>query len=64
MTGLPVTAGGLLSDAREINKIIEENKADMVYLGRELLRNPYWALYAARELDFALEWPKQYERAK
>lgn len=64
MTGLPVTAGGMLSDAGEINTAIEENKADMIYLGRELLRNPYWALHAAKELKFDLEWPKQYERAK
>lgn len=64
MTGLPVAVGGLLSDARGVETLIAENKADMVYLGRELLRNPYWALYAAKELNVDLEWPKQYERAK
>ncbi len=64
MTGLPVTAGGMLSDAGEVNQIISEQKADMIYLGRELLRNPYWPLNAAKELNYDLEWPKQYERAK
>lgn len=64
MTGLPVSAGGLLSDANEINNILNQDKADLIYLGRELLRNPYWVLKAAKELDVDLEWPKQYERAK
>lgn len=64
MTGLPVTAGGLLTDAKEVDGILADNKADLVYLGRELLRDPYWVLHAAKTLNFDLEWPKQYERAK
>lgn len=64
MTGLPVAAGGLLSNADEINDILVSNKADLVYLGRELLRNPYWTLKAAKELECEIEWPKQYERAR
>lgn len=64
MTGLPVAAGGLLSNANEINDILVSNKADLVYLGRELLRNPYWTLKAAKELECEIEWPKQYERAR
>ena len=63
-TGLPVAAGGLLSDANEVNGIIEQGKADQVYLGRELLRNPYWTLQASVRLGYDLEWPKQYKRAK
>ena len=64
ITGLPVVAGGLITKAKEANEIILEQKADLVYLGRELLRNPYWALQAAKELDFDLEWPAPYRRAK
>ncbi len=64
MTELPVTAGGLLSDAKEIDRLIQQNQADMIYLGRELLRNPYWVLHAAKELNIDLEWPRQYKRAK
>ena len=64
LTGLPVAAGGMLSGATESNRILEDGKADMIYLGRELLRNPYWMLSAAMELNVDLEWPKQYERAK
>jgi 2,4-dienoyl-CoA reductase-like NADH-dependent reductase (Old Yellow Enzyme family) len=36
----------------------------MVALGRELLRNPYWALTAASKLGVDIDWPKQYEVAK
>ncbi|MFA5635508.1 MAG: NADPH dehydrogenase NamA [Anaerovoracaceae bacterium] len=63
LTGLPVAAGGLLSDPTEVNKVIEEEKADQVYLGRELLRNPYWALHASRTLGVDMEWPAPYKRA-
>jgi len=63
LTGLPVAAGGLLSDPAEVNAIIEQGKADQVYLGRELLRNPYWALHASRALGVDLEWPAPYKRA-
>lgn len=64
MTGLPVTAGGLITGVHEVEEILEQNKAELVYLGRELLRNPYWPLRAAKELDYEIAWPKQYERAK
>ncbi len=63
LTGLPVAAGGLLSDPTEVNTFIEQGKADQVYLGRELLRNPYWALHASRTLNVDLEWPEPYKRA-
>ena len=63
LTGLPVAAGGLLSDPAEVNAVIEQGKADQVYLGRELLRNPYWALHASRTLGLDLEWPAPYKRA-
>jgi NADPH2 dehydrogenase len=36
----------------------------MVFLGRELLRNPYWAFNAEKELSDDVEWPVQYERSK
>jgi len=64
MTGLPVTAGGMFSEASYAEQVLEEGKADMIYLGRELLRDPYWAFHAAEELNYELVWPKQYERAK
>lgn len=64
LTGLPVTAGGVIFDPGYANQIIEEGKADFIFLGRELLRNPYWPLMAAKDLDVDIEWPQQYLRAK
>lgn len=62
-TGLPVAAGGLIIEPSLADSILEEGKADLVYLGRELLRNPYWPLHASLELDAVQEWPEQYKRA-
>lgn len=64
LTGLPVLGGGLMTDAEEVNRIVEEGKIDAVYLGRELLRNPYWPLQAAKALNVEYEWPVPYQRAK
>jgi NADPH2 dehydrogenase len=63
-TGLPVMAGGLISSADMAEEIIQNERADLIFLGRELLRNPYWPLQAAKELHVDLEWPVQYQRAK
>jgi 2,4-dienoyl-CoA reductase-like NADH-dependent reductase (Old Yellow Enzyme family) len=57
-------AVGLITTAQEANHIIESNKADVVLLARELLRDPYFPLRAAHELKQETSWPKQYERAK
>lgn len=63
-TGLPVIAGGLITKPQEAEEILERGDADFIYLGRELLRNPYWPLHASEELHAQMPWPKQYERAK
>ncbi len=63
-TGLPVIAGGLISAPRQADEIIRNQRADMVFLGRELLRNPYWTYAAAKELKQSVDYrPVQYERA-
>ncbi|TYP52463.1 NADPH dehydrogenase NamA [Thermosediminibacter litoriperuensis] len=64
VTGLPVIAGGLITVAEMAEEILQNERADMVYLGRELLRNPYWPLNAAKQLGDDIEWPEQYERSK
>jgi len=64
MTGLPVIAGGLITEAVMAEEILQNERADMVYMGRELLRNPYFPLHAAKEVRDDFAWPKQYERAK
>jgi len=64
VTGLPVAAGGLVTDPLYAEEIVASGSADMVYLGRELLRNPYFPLCAAVRLGADVAWPKPYERAK
>lgn len=63
-TGIMTGAVGLITSAEEANSIIKENKADLVLLGRELLRDPYFPLHAAQSLGIDVQWPLQYERAK
>jgi NADPH2 dehydrogenase len=63
-TNLPVMGGGLISAPRQADEIIRNCRSDMVFLGRELLRNPYWAYGAAKELKQPLDYrPIPYERA-
>lgn len=56
-------AVGLITSPAQADHIVRTGQADVVLLGRELLRNPYWPLAAARELGQAVNWPKQYLRA-
>ena len=63
-SGILTGAVGLITTSQEANGIIEENKADVVLLARELLRDPYFPLRAAAELGKEITWPLPYERAK
>ena len=63
-TALPVMAGGLITEPKLAADILEKEQADLVYVGRELLRNPYWALHSAHDLGDEVDWPEQYLRAK
>jgi NADPH2 dehydrogenase len=62
--GLPVIGGGLITSAAEAEEAIDSGQADLIYLGRELLRNPYWTLHAANEMNAPFPWPESYERAR
>ncbi len=57
-------AVGQITTPEMAEEIVRNGRADLVALGRELLRNPYWSLHAARALGHDLAWPKQYLRAK
>lgn len=48
--GLPIMAVGGITDPAHAESIIAENKADIVLLGRELMRDPHWAFTAAKTL--------------
>jgi len=63
-TGILTGAVGFITTADQAESILQEEKADLVFLARELLRNPYFALNAARELGEDVAWPVQYLRAK
>ncbi len=59
MTG----AVGLITEPAQADHIIRSGQADLVFLARELLRDPHWPLRAARELRQPTPWPAQYLRA-
>jgi 2,4-dienoyl-CoA reductase-like NADH-dependent reductase (Old Yellow Enzyme family) len=62
--GIATQAVGLITQPEQAEEIVANGRADLVALGRELLRNPYWPLQAARALGVEMEWPEQYVRAK
>ncbi|TCT14295.1 2,4-dienoyl-CoA reductase-like NADH-dependent reductase (Old Yellow Enzyme family) [Natranaerovirga pectinivora] len=59
---VPVIAVGLLDEPALANSIIGNEDADLVAIGRGMLRNPHWALEAAVKLNKAIAFPKQYVR--
>src|SRR5579883_1521329 len=61
--GIATGAVGLITQARQADEIIRSEKADIVLLAREFLRNPYFPLHAARELGVEMKPPVQYSRA-
>ena len=60
---LQTAAVGLITEAAQANEIIQAGRADMVFLARQLLRDPYWPLHAAAELGLEMKAPVQYGRA-
>ncbi len=63
-SGICTGAVGLITKAQEAEDILQEQKADLIVLARQLLRDPYFPLHAAKELGVDLPWPVQYLRAK
>jgi len=63
-TGMLTGAVGLITKAVQAEEIISSGKADLILIARESLRNPYFPLTAAKELQVETAWPPQYERAK
>jgi 2,4-dienoyl-CoA reductase-like NADH-dependent reductase (Old Yellow Enzyme family) len=61
--GVATGAVGLITQAAQADTIIRAGQADVVLLARELLRDPYWPLHAADQLDQVVPWPPQYLRA-
>jgi len=63
-TGILTGAVGLITNVEEATQILEQGHADLVILARQLLRDPYFALHAAKQLGVDVPWPVQYDRAK
>ena len=61
---IPTAAVGLITSAAQAAHILRTGQADMVFLARALLRDPYWPLHAAAELGASVDWPVQYDRAR
>lgn len=63
-TGMLTGAVGLITNAQEAEQILSKQQADLIILARQLLRDPYFPLHAAKELGVDVPWPVQYERGK
>ncbi len=61
--GILTAAVGMITSPAQADEHIRNGRADMVLLGREMLRDPYWALHAAQELKQPVPVPPQYLRA-
>ena len=61
-SGLPTITVGLITEPHQVEQILGEGRADLVALGRELLRDPYWVLHTAHDMNVKYPWPGQYQR--
>ena len=57
-------AVGLITSAEQAENILQNQQADLIFFARELLRDPYFPVHAAKALGIDVAWPLQYERAK
>ncbi len=62
--GVATGAVGMIASPEQADHVIRTGQADLVLLAREMLRDPYFPLRAARALGHAGPWPKQYLRAR
>lgn len=63
-TGILTGAVGLITEAEHAEEILQKDQADLIIIARASLRDPYFALHAARLLEDDIAWPNQYSRAK
>ncbi|XKE96230.1 NADPH dehydrogenase NamA [Metaplanococcus flavidus] len=59
---IPTGAVGLITSPLQAEEILQNDRADMVFLARELLRDPYWPYRASKELGAEIEAPVPYKR--
>jgi 2,4-dienoyl-CoA reductase-like NADH-dependent reductase (Old Yellow Enzyme family) len=63
-TDIITGAVGMITEPEQAEEILTSGKADVIIMARELLRDPYWPMHAAKKLGAELPYPVQYERAK
>ncbi|WP_179957091.1 NADH:flavin oxidoreductase/NADH oxidase [Amycolatopsis anabasis] len=59
--GVPTATSGSVTEAHQLHRAIPES-VDALFIGRAMLRDPYWALRARGGRPTEV-WPKQYHRA-
>ncbi|WP_316830642.1 NADPH dehydrogenase NamA [Pedobacter aquatilis] len=62
--GIYTGAVGVIVDAHQAEEILQQEKADLIFIARESLRDAYFPTHAAQILGDETEWPNQYVRAK
>jgi 2,4-dienoyl-CoA reductase-like NADH-dependent reductase (Old Yellow Enzyme family) len=62
--GIPTGAVGIIVTAEQAEEILQNEQADLIFMARESLRDPYFPIHAASALGYDIAWPVQYERAK
>lgn len=63
-TSMRTGAVGLITSAEQAEQILSNEQADLIIFARQLLRDPYFPLHTAKDLEVDIPWPVQYERAK
>jgi 2,4-dienoyl-CoA reductase-like NADH-dependent reductase (Old Yellow Enzyme family) len=58
--GIPTGAVGQITEFAQADAVIRNGEADLIFLARELLREPYWAIKAQQAFGQAPDWPVQY----
>jgi 2,4-dienoyl-CoA reductase (NADPH2) len=59
-TGISTGAVGMITEPHHANEVITSGAADLVFLAREMLRDPYWPIHAEQALQKPTTWPIQY----
>ena len=59
-SGVGTAAVGMISDPHQANEIVTSGSADLVFLGRESLKDPYWPIHAQQTLRGQANWPTPY----
>ncbi|WP_256003893.1 NADPH dehydrogenase NamA [Pedobacter deserti] len=62
--GISTGAVGLITTPQQAEEILDNESADLIFIARESLRDPYFPSRANRELGGDLDWPVQYGRAR